>query len=248
MESCTGGGVADAITDIEGASSVIKFSAVTYCNEYKIKMGVDKKVIDKKAVATYLGANKYSKDETLECNQVGSATGLAWTSIGGVTLTIEVAVMKGKGNLLLTGKLGDVMQESAKTAISYLRANAEEFGIDSTKFENNDVHIHVPEGATPKDGPSAGITIATALLSAFTGKKVRRNIAMTGEITLRGNVLPIGGIKEKSLAGFRLGVRKIIIPKRNQKDLEEIPKEISSKLEFITVENVKEVFAVAIEG
>ncbi len=208
----------------------------------------DKKVIDKKAVATYLGANKYSKDEALESNQVGSATGLAWTSIGGVTLTIEVAVMKGKGNLLLTGKLGDVMQESAKTAISYLRANAEEFGIDSTKFENNDVHIHVPEGATPKDGPSAGITIATALLSAFTGKKVRRNIAMTGEITLRGNVLAIGGIKEKSLAGFRLGVRKIIIPKRNLKDLEEIPKEISSKIEFIAVENVKEVFDVAIEG
>ena len=195
----------------------------------------------------YLGASRYSKDETLESNQVGSATGLAWTSIGGVALTIEVAIMKGKGNLVLTGKLGDVMQESAKTAISYIRANAESYGIDSTVFESNDVHIHVPEGATPKDGPSAGITIATALLSAFTGKKVRRNIAMTGEITLRGNVLPIGGLKEKSLAGFRLGVRKIIIPKRNLKDLEEIPTEISSKLEFIAVENVKEVFDVAIE-
>ena len=206
-----------------------------------------KKTIDKKSVASYLGANKYSKDETLESNQVGSATGLAWTSIGGVALTIEVAVMKGKGNLVLTGKLGDVMQESAKTAISYIRANAENYGIDSTVFENNDVHIHVPEGATPKDGPSAGITIATALLSAFTGKKVRRNIAMTGEITLRGNVLPIGGLKEKSLAGYRLGVRKIIIPKRNLKDLEEIPTEISSKIEFIAVENVKEVFDVAIE-
>ncbi|MBO5926029.1 MAG: endopeptidase La, partial [Clostridia bacterium] len=208
----------------------------------------DKKVIDKKTVATYLGANRYSKDMALESNQVGSATGLAWTSIGGVALTIEVAVMKGKGNLLLTGKLGDVMQESAKTAISYIRANAEDYGIDSSVFENNDVHIHVPEGATPKDGPSAGITIATALLSAFTGKKVRRNIAMTGEITLRGNVLAIGGLKEKSLAGFRLGIRKIIIPKRNLKDLEEVPKEISSKLEFIAVENVKEVFEVAIEG
>ena len=208
----------------------------------------DKKVIDKKTVATYLGANRYSKDMALESNQVGSATGLAWTSIGGVALTIEVAVMKGKGNLLLTGKLGDVMQESAKTAISYIRANAEDYGIDSSVFENNDVHIHVHEGATPKDGPSAGITIATALLSAFTGKKVRRNIAMTGEITLRGNVLAIGGLKEKSLAGFRLGIRKIIIPKRNLKDLEEVPKEISSKLEFIAVENVKEVFEVAIEG
>ncbi len=207
----------------------------------------EKKTIDKKAVASYLGANKYSKDQTLENNQVGSATGLAWTSIGGVTLTIEVAIMKGKGNLLLTGKLGDVMQESAKTAISYIRANAEEYGIDYTVFENNDVHIHVPEGATPKDGPSAGITIATALLSAFTGKKVRRNIAMTGEITLRGNVLAIGGIKEKALAGFRLGVKKIIIPKSNVKDLEEIPSEISSKLEFIAVENVKEVFDIAIE-
>ncbi len=207
----------------------------------------EKQTIDKKSVANYLGANKYSKDQTLENNQVGSATGLAWTSIGGVTLTIEVAIMKGKGNLLLTGKLGDVMQESAKTAISYIRANAEEYGIDYTVFENNDVHVHVPEGATPKDGPSAGITIATALLSAFTGKKVRRNIAMTGEVTLRGNVLAIGGIKEKALAGFRLGVKKIIIPKSNVKDLEEIPSEISSKLEFIAVENVKEVFDIAIE-
>ncbi len=208
----------------------------------------DKKTIDKKAVAEYLGVSKYSKDEALEQNQVGSATGLAWTAFGGVTLTIEVAIMKGKGNLVLTGKLGDVMQESAKTAISYIRANADKYAIDNTVFENNDVHIHVPEGATPKDGPSAGITIATALLSAFTGKKVKRNIAMTGEITLRGNVLAIGGLKEKSLAAFRLGIRKIIIPKRNLKDLEEIPKEISKQLDFVAVENVKEVFDIILEG
>ncbi len=248
------GGIREIINGYTGEAGVRKLEQQINSVVRKIATKVaeegegDKITIDKKAVSSYLGANKYSKDQTLEKNQVGSATGLAWTSIGGTTLTIEVAIMKGKGNLLLTGKLGDVMQESAKTAISYIRANAEEYGIDCAVFENNDVHIHVPEGATPKDGPSAGITIATALLSAFTNKKVRRNIAMTGEITLRGNVLAIGGLKEKSLAGFRLGVKKIIIPKSNVKDLEEIPKEISSKLEFIAVENVKEVFKIAIEG
>lgn len=212
------------------------------------EFGFDKKVnVSKTNVCEFLGAKKYSKDDKLESNQVGSATGLAWTSIGGVTLTIEVVTMKGKGNLMLTGKLGEVMQESAKTAISYIRANANDYGIDSTVFENTDVHIHVPEGATPKDGPSAGITIATALVSAFTGRKVKRNIAMTGEITLRGNVLPIGGLKEKALAGYRLGVRQIIIPKKNAKDLEEVPSEISKDIKFTLVDNVKEVFKVVLE-
>lgn len=212
------------------------------------EFGFDKKVnVSKTNVCEFLGAKKYSKDDKLESNQVGSATGLAWTSIGGVTLTIEVVTMKGKGNLMLTGKLGEVMQESAKTAISYIRANANDYGIDSTVFENTDVHIHVPEGATPKDGPSAGITIATALVSALTGRKVKRNIAMTGEITLRGNVLPIGGLKEKALAGYRLGVRQIIIPKKNAKDLEEVPSEISKDIKFTLVDNVKEVFKVVLE-
>ncbi len=193
-------------------------------------------------IADYLGAVRYINEGKVEKNQVGSATGLAWTSIGGVALTIEVVLMKGKGNLLLTGKLGDVMQESAKTAISYIRANAKNYDIDSSVFENTDIHIHVPEGATPKDGPSAGITMATALLSAFTNRKVRRNVAMTGEITLRGNVLAIGGLKEKALAGFRLGIRKFIIPKQNLKDLEEIPQEILKEIKFIGVDNVDSVF------
>ena len=152
--------------------------------------------------------------------------------------------MKGKGEIVLTGKLGDVMKESARAAISYIRSNADKFGIDESVFENTDIHVHVPEGATPKDGPSAGITLATAILSALTGKKVRRDVAMTGEITLRGNVLPIGGVKEKALAAYRLGINEIIIPDKNVKDLEELPKEISNKIKFIPVSNVNEVFSV----
>ncbi len=206
-----------------------------------------KQTIKESNISDYLGIVKYTKEDKIEENQVGSATGLAWTSVGGVTLTIEVAIMKGKGNLLLTGKLGDVMKESAQTAISFIRYNADKYHIDSSVFENSDVHVHVPEGATPKDGPSAGITIATALLSAFTGKKVKRNVAMTGEVTLRGNVLAIGGLKEKALAAYRLGIRTIVIPKKNLKDLEEIPSEIVKEIEFIGVDNVADVFNVALE-
>ena len=152
--------------------------------------------------------------------------------------------MKGKGNLSLTGKLGEVMQESAKAAITFIRSHADELGVDPDIFEKIDIHVHVPEGAVPKDGPSAGITLATAILSALTGKKVRRDVAMTGEITLRGNVLPIGGVKEKALAAYRLGINEIIIPDKNVKDLEELPKEISNKIKFIPVSKVSEVFAV----
>lgn len=164
-----------------------------------------------------------------------------------MTLTIEVALMKGKGALMLTGKLGEVMQESAKIACSYVRLHTAELGIDPTVFENTDIHIHVPEGATPKDGPSAGITITTAVISAFTGRKVRGDVAMTGEVTLRGKVLPIGGLKEKSLAAFRLGIRNIIIPKGNVKDLEEIPENIRAELTFNPVENMNEVCAIALK-
>lgn len=206
-----------------------------------------KQTIKANNVSEYLGIEKYSKEDKIEKNQVGSATGLAWTSVGGVTLTIEVALMKGKGNLLLTGKLGDVMKESAQTAISFIRSNADKYNIDSSIFETSDVHVHVPEGATPKDGPSAGITIATALISAFTGKKVKRDVAMTGEITLRGNVLAIGGLKEKALAAYRLGIRTIVIPKSNLKDLEEIPSEIVKDIKFIGAENIAEVFETALE-
>ncbi|MBR3804072.1 MAG: endopeptidase La [Clostridia bacterium] len=206
-----------------------------------------KQVLTEETVEKYLGGEKYKSEEKLEESEVGSATGLAWTQVGGTTLTIEVALMKGKGNVLLTGKLGEVMQESAKTALGYIRSNAKNFGIDEDVFEKTDIHLHVPEGATPKDGPSAGITIATAMLSAFTGKKVRRNVGMTGEITLRGNVLKIGGLKEKSLAAFRLGVREIIIPYGNIKDLEEIPSEIKNSINFIPVKKVTEVFEKVIE-
>jgi ATP-dependent Lon protease len=155
--------------------------------------------------------------------------------------------MKGKGDIILTGKLGDVMKESARAAISYIRANAVKYGIDDTRFEKTDIHIHVPEGATPKDGPSAGITMATAILSAFTGKPVKMNVAMTGEITLRGKVLPIGGLKEKSLAAYRLGIKNVIIPSKNQKDLEEINQEIRKEINFIPVETVDQVFNSAIK-
>ena len=156
--------------------------------------------------------------------------------------------MHGKGEIQLTGKLGDVMKESARAAISYIRSNSTQYGIADSAFDSTDIHIHVPEGATPKDGPSAGITMATAILSAFTGKPVRGDIAMTGEITLLGNVLPIGGLKEKALAAYRTGVKNVIIPEDNQKDLEEIPKDVREKINFIPVNNVGAVFHNAIVG
>ena len=196
----------------------------------------------------YLGIRKYLPDDTDLGSEVGSATGLAWTAVGGTTLTIEVALTPGKGEILLTGKLGDVMKESARAAISYLHANAAKFGINEELFGSRNIHIHVPEGATPKDGPSAGITMATALFSAFTGKAVNKNVAMTGEITLRGKVLPIGGLKEKALAAYRLGIKTVIIPKSNLKDLEEIPEKYRKLIEFVPVSDAEEVFARAIIG
>ncbi len=199
-------------------------------------------LVDKDNVSDYLGVKKYSKDTSIEKDEVGACTGLAWTSVGGTTLTIEVSLMSGKGEIHLTGKLGDVMKESARAAISYIRSHAEEYGIEEDKFTKTDIHIHVPEGATPKDGPSAGITMATAILSAFTKKPVKGNVAMTGEITLRGKVLAIGGLKEKALAAFRRGIKTVIIPSANKKNLEEIPKEIKKHLKFITVGDVDEVF------
>lgn len=210
--------------------------------------GKKKYVVSEENVEKFLGAKKYLGDEQSLENEVGSATGLAWTAVGGTTLTIEVCLMSGKGEILLTGKLGDVMKESARTAISYIRAHAVNLGIDPNLFSTRDIHIHVPEGATPKDGPSAGITMATALCSAFTDKPVNKRIAMTGEITLRGKVLPIGGLKDKSLAAFRLGIKDIIIPDANKKDLEEIPANIRDKINFITVNDISEVFEHAIIG
>ncbi len=211
-----------------------------------VKGSRKKFLIEEKQVEDYLGVKKYVKDDSEIKDEVGTCTGLAWTSVGGTTLSIEVSLMAGKGEIHLTGKLGDVMKESARAAISYIRSHAEEYGIEKDKFEKTDIHIHVPEGATPKDGPSAGITMATAILSAFTGKAIKGNVAMTGEITLRGKVLAIGGLKEKSLAAYRKGIKTIIIPSKNKKNLEEIPKEIKKHLKFITVNTVEEVFKNAV--
>ena len=197
-------------------------------------------------IKDFLGPRRYERDAMLDSDQVGAATGLAWTAVGGTTLTIEVSAMHGKGDIILTGKLGDVMKESARAAISYIRSNADEYGIPMSEFENTDIHIHVPEGATPKDGPSAGITMATAILSAFTHKPVKRSIAMTGEITLRGRVLPIGGLKEKSLAAYRIGIHDIIIPQDNVKDLEDIPQSVKDSVRFIPVSDINAVFRTAI--
>lgn len=198
--------------------------------------------VSKEKAREYLGAPKFEIEEGNKKPQVGTAIGLAWTSVGGVTLSVETALSQGKGEVKLTGKLGEVMKESALTALSHIKSNAEEYGVDVDKLAKTDLHIHLPEGATPKDGPSAGITLATAMLSAFTGEKVRADIAMTGEITLRGKVLAIGGLKEKALAARRAGIKKVIIPKANLKDLEEMPKELKEDVRFIAVEEIGQVF------
>jgi ATP-dependent Lon protease len=222
------------------------------CRKAAVKLSDGKATsfkVTERNLHTILGARRYERDMgALDKNEVGAATGLAWTAVGGTTLTIEVSTMHGKGDILLTGKLGDVMKESARAAISYIRSNSAEYGIDNGVFESTDIHIHVPEGATPKDGPSAGITMATAILSAFTKKPVKKSVAMTGEITLRGKVLPIGGLKEKTLAAYRLGIRDIIIPADNKKDLEEIPENVRSAINFIPVTEVDTVFKNAIIG
>lgn len=189
----------------------------------------------------YLGKEKYSFDKANEQDEIGIVRGLAWTSVGGDTLQIEVNVMPGKGDIKLTGQLGDVMKESAQIGLSYIRAISKKWGIDKEFFKENDIHIHVPEGAVPKDGPSAGITMATAMLSAATGKKVRADIAMTGEITLRGRVLPIGGLKEKLLAAKNAGIKTVCVPKKNEKDVEEVSEEITKGLEIVYVESMDEV-------
>lgn len=207
----------------------------------------DKIVVTKDNVKEYLGVEKYLENEKPEHSEVGAATGLAWTAVGGEILTIEVSIVSGKGEILLTGHLGDVMKESARTAISYIHAHADDYDIPERAFKDKDIHIHVPEGAIPKDGPSAGITIATAVFSALTGKGVRNDVAMTGEITLRGKVLPIGGLKEKSLAAMRAGIKKVLIPVDNTKDLADIPESVKNGVKFIPVENVSEVFKIAIE-
>ena len=201
--------------------------------------------VTKTNLKTYLGNPKYSPEKKNDHAEVGIVRGLAWTSVGGVTLEVEVNVLPGKGELVLTGKLGDVMKESAQAALSYVRSISEGYSIDADFYTKHDIHIHIPEGAVPKDGPSAGITMATAMLSAITDRAVRADVAMTGEITLRGRVLPIGGLKEKLLAAKVIGIKTVCIPKDNEKDLEEISKEITDGMEIVPVERFSQVEKIA---
>lgn len=205
------------------------------------------KVTDKN-IENFLGARKYDYDPANERSEIGIVRGLAWTSVGGDTLSVEVNVMPGKGKFELTGQMGDVMKESAMAGISYIRSISKNYGIDKTFFEENDIHIHIPEGAVPKDGPSAGVTMATAMLSAITGVPVRADVAMTGEITLRGRVLPIGGLREKSIAAKVAGIHTVIVPEKNRKDIKELDKEITKDMKFVYASTMSDILPVALES
>jgi ATP-dependent Lon protease len=205
------------------------------------KVAITRKNIDK-----YAGVRRYHYGEAESEDMVGVVTGLAWTEVGGEILTIESVLLPGKGNVKTTGKLGDVMQESVSAALSYVRSRSITFGIKPTLFEKRDIHVHVPEGATPKDGPSAGIAMATSMVSVLTGIPIRRDVAMTGETTLRGRVLPIGGLKEKLLAALRAGITTVFIPKENEKDLADIPDNVKKLLKLVPVAHVDDVIAQAL--
>ncbi|MEG0250565.1 MAG: endopeptidase La [Peptostreptococcus sp.] len=202
--------------------------------------------MDRELIVKYLGAEKFKEDPLDLKPQVGVVNGLAWTAVGGVTLEVEVSALPGKGNIVLTGMMGDVMKESARAGISYIRSIADQLDIDEKFYKEKDIHIHIPEGATPKDGPSAGITMTLATISALTNRPVPGNIAMTGEITLRGRVLPVGGVREKVLAAYRMGIRKIILPKDCESDLDKIPENVRNDIEFVLVEKMQEVIDVAL--
>lgn len=213
------------------------------CRKVALKTVTKKKAnyrITPKTLEEYLGKKRFRYDIIEGKEEVGVTTGLAWTIVGGDTLFIEIAVIPGSGKLVLTGQLGDVMQESAKAAVSYIRSVSEKLGIEENFYKEKDLHIHIPEGATPKDGPSAGVTMCTAIISSLTGRPARKDIAMTGEITLRGKVLPVGGIREKVLAAHRAGIKKVLLPMENEKDIEEIPINVRRKMEFVLIENVDE--------
>lgn len=214
------------------------------CRKVAKQVVEDKKqrvLISRKNLNRYLGIPPYRYEKIKEEHEIGMVNGLAWTPVGGETLSIEVTIMKGDGKLVLTGQLGDVMKESARAGISYIRSRAEELGIDPGFYQNTDIHIHIPEGAIPKDGPSAGISMATAVISALCRIPVRKDVAMTGEITLRGRILPVGGIKEKVLAASRAGISKVLLPSENEKDLEEIPANVKKKMEFVLVDHMDQV-------
>jgi ATP-dependent Lon protease len=207
----------------------------------------EKVVVTPENIAEFLGPPKFLEEIAERKPQVGVATGLAWTPFGGSVLFVETTKMPGKGSLIITGHLGEIMKESAQAALSYVRSRSEQLGIPEDFFSKHDIHIHVPAGAIPKDGPSAGITMATALASLATGRPVRHNVAMTGEITLTGRVLPVGGIKEKVLAAKEAGITEIILPAQNEKDLVEIPEHIRNALRFHFVENMDEVLELALQ-
>ncbi len=222
----------------------------TVCRKIARKVAEGRKgrfVVTRNSLTRYLGPPLYIPELDQEESQVGLATGLAWTEVGGEHLYIEVSLYQGKGELLVTGQIGEVMQESARAALTYTKANAERLGIGKEDMDNNDIHIHVPAGAIPKDGPSAGIAMATALISAFTGRKVNNKVGMTGEISLRGRVLPIGGLREKALGALRAGIEHIIIPEKNKKDLYDMPKVIKNKMKFTCVRDIQEVLEIALE-
>jgi ATP-dependent Lon protease len=206
-----------------------------------------KRAIEEKDVEEMLGAEKFYNETAERTELPGVATGLAWTAAGGDILFIEATRMQGKGSLTLTGQLGDVMKESAQAALSYLRSKADTIGIQSNFLEKTDIHVHFPAGAIPKDGPSAGVTILTALVSLLTGIRVRSDVAMTGEITLRGLVLPVGGIKEKVLAAHRAGMKRVILPARNEKDLLDVPEQARKEVDFVFATHVDEVLKAALE-
>ena len=220
---------------------VCRKAAREYLEDKNVKIHVREDSLEK-----YLGKERISFEDANEEDQVGIVRGLAWTSVGGDTLQIEVNVMPGKGEIILTGQLGDVMKESAQAGISYIRSISSKYKVAEDFFEKHDIHIHIPEGAVPKDGPSAGITMATAMLSAITDKKVRADLAMTGEITLRGRVLPIGGLKEKLLAAKNAGIRTVLVPRENKKDVDELSSEITKGLEIIPVSQMEEVLKIAL--
>ena len=202
--------------------------------------------VTKKNLTDFLGKVKFQDTKANKKPQVGVVTGMAWTEVGGTILPTEVTVLKGKGKLILTGQIGDVMQESAQAGLTYVRSRSDKLKLADDFYEKEDIHIHLPEGAIPKDGPSAGITMATGMISALTGRKVRSDVAMTGEITLRGHVLPIGGLKEKVLAAYREGMKTIVLPKDNEKDIDDIPEVVREKLEFKPVESMDEVLKIAL--